>query len=480
MKYIKSYNQPEILLFSSKFALYDTYPLFMKKLILLLFVLVSQQAFSQITFHNKLSWEQAARKAKKEDKLIFIFFEKGEYRSYVDSVTKAFNQPVTKELFKKNFVSLRADIESEKGKLLQEKFRVKSHWVALFTDPKGNILHHFVGAPSDGSIYTYEAEIGLKQKGKKQLSDYTDGYRKGQNSKKFMEEFIVQRGRNLLPVNELLDEYIGQLPIDSLQNPRIINFIYQQGPTLDSRAFAVINAGASKQLRDSLFSRKSYVEMSAINSKISKNSFEKAVETKNENLAMNVAMFSQGTYGKDFMSGTKAFFRTWTNYYKEVKDTTAYLKSVGDYVSLSYMTVNPDSLLAMNEREIAKAIWAAAPQQNQSINYSMFALTAHNSHRELNEYAWDYFKMASKKEDLERALAWSEKSLEFFKVVNKNPLMSQGHYAYLDTYAQLLYKLDRKAEAIEWQTKAIEVLKATGDESAGYERTLNKMKSGTL
>lgn len=450
--------------------------------LLVFLLLIVQQTFSQITFHNKLNWEQVARKAKKEDKLIFIFFESSKCRNCIDTVTKAFNQPVTKEIFKKNFISLRTDIESEKGKLFLERFGVKSHLVALFVDDRGNILHQFIGSTSDGSVYTYEAEIALKQKGKKQLSDYTREYRKGQNSKEFLESFILQRKRNLQPVDELLDEYVGRLPIDSLRNPRIIDFVYQQGPTLDSKALAIVNVGASQKLLDSLFSRKSYVEMSAINSAIGANSFRKAVETKNGVLAANVAMFNRSTYGKDFFSGNKAYFRTFVSYYKEVKDTLAYLKTVREYVGMEYMTVNPDSLSVMNERELArvKAIWAAAPQQNQSINYSMFALPADNYHRELNEYAWDYFKMATKKEDLERALTWSEQSLKFFKATNKNPLMSVGHYAYLDTYAQLLYKLDRREEAIEWQTKAIEVLKATGTKSADYERTLRKMKSGTL
>ena len=58
--------------------------------------------------------------------------------------------------------------------------------------------------------------------------------------------------------------------------------------------------------------------------------------------------------------------------------------------------------------------------------------------------------------------------------------MRLGNSAYIDTYAQLLYKLGRKEEAIEWQTKAVEAQKVTGNKHASYEATLEKMKDGTL
>lgn len=58
--------------------------------------------------------------------------------------------------------------------------------------------------------------------------------------------------------------------------------------------------------------------------------------------------------------------------------------------------------------------------------------------------------------------------------------MRLGNAAYIDTYAQLLYKLGRKEEAIERQTKAVEAQKITGSPHASYAATLEKMKDGTL
>lgn len=46
----------------------------------------------------------------------------------------------------------------------------------------------------------------------------------------------------------------------------------------------------------------------------------------------------------------------------------------------------------------------------------------------------------------------------------------------IDTYANLLHKLGRTKEAIEWQEKAL--AKVDADSKAEYQATLDKMKKG--
>ncbi len=77
-------------------------------------------------------------------------------------------------------------------------------------------------------------------------------------------------------------------------------------------------------------------------------------------------------------------------------------------------------------------------------------------------------------------LKWSQQSMLFFDALNKDHQgpMRLGNPAYLDTYAQLTYKLGRKEEAIEWQTKAVAAQKATGMPAGSFEATLAKMKVG--
>jgi hypothetical protein len=47
----------------------------------------------------------------------------------------------------------------------------------------------------------------------------------------------------------------------------------------------------------------------------------------------------------------------------------------------------------------------------------------------------------------------------------------------MDTYANILYKMGKKDDAITWEQKAAD-LSASADEKAGYQATIDKMKKG--
>jgi hypothetical protein len=84
----------------------------------------------------------------------------------------------------------------------------------------------------------------------------------------------------------------------------------------------------------------------------------------------------------------------------------------------------------------------------------------------INNAAWTVFLGSDKKADLEQALAWSK------AVVTATPTDPQN----MDTYANLLYKLGRKQEAIDWETRALQ-LAVAGDQGQ-YTSTLAKMRQG--
>lgn len=81
---------------------------------------------------------------------------------------------------------------------------------------------------------------------------------------------------------------------------------------------------------------------------------------------------------------------------------------------------------------------------------------------ELNQYAWTAFEQVNNPSLLEPALNWSQLSLK-----------AGDQPAYLDTYANLLYKLGKKEEAIKQQEKAVSMLA-----DASLKENLEKMKRG--
>ena len=83
----------------------------------------------------------------------------------------------------------------------------------------------------------------------------------------------------------------------------------------------------------------------------------------------------------------------------------------------------------------------------------------------LNEFAWNVFQWSKKKKEHEIALGWAKRALEL-----------EENAAILDTYANLLYKLGRKEEARTAQQKAIDRIKAEGDDAEDYQKTLDSFK----
>ena len=84
---------------------------------------------------------------------------------------------------------------------------------------------------------------------------------------------------------------------------------------------------------------------------------------------------------------------------------------------------------------------------------------------QLNEFAWKVFQNCSDETCLQNALDWSKRSFE----VSNTP-------GFIDTYANILYRLGKKDEALEWEQKAKDLVPES--DKAGYQQTIDKMKAG--
>lgn len=87
------------------------------------------------------------------------------------------------------------------------------------------------------------------------------------------------------------------------------------------------------------------------------------------------------------------------------------------------------------------------------------------SPNELNSFAWTVFENVSDKGILTSALSWSKRSVQ-----------QQEDPNFMDTYANLLYKLGQKDEAISWEQKALNL--APDNAKQTFQTALDKMKSG--
>lgn len=85
--------------------------------------------------------------------------------------------------------------------------------------------------------------------------------------------------------------------------------------------------------------------------------------------------------------------------------------------------------------------------------------------QQLNSYAWTVFQHCPDMNCVTEALDWSKRSFQ-----NNNEPM------FMDTYANILYKMGKKDDAIAWEEKARDL--TTGDDRKSLEATIDKMKKG--
>jgi hypothetical protein len=463
---------------------------FMKFFLPAFLLLASIQGFAQIAFvDSSLTWDQIAKKAKREHKLVFIHVEGSGCEQCNTVATEGFSSPVLKEKFAKSFVSTRINIESKNGLKFAEKFKLSHPLISLFVDANGNVLHKYNGSTSSGTIYLEQADIAISKIGQKPLAVYEKQYQAGERSPAFVKEYMVRQKAMNIPVDALLDAYFGSLTIDSLQNYETIKFIYKLAPTLDSRIYKVIQAATPRKIVDSIYKTVPYPEAVAINNGIIGNTFNKAVKTKDQNLMFQLSSFIQGTYGNNHAMGFLSSQRNLNHFLFAIKDTAQYIQGVSGFLDYNHLPLSVDSLKRLDAQQLQLQMNSKNPpaKVNATNNVAVvssvsFPPPSQFFHMELNEHAWHFYELSDRKRDLEKALIWSKRSIEWFDELNKGKKhpMTLGNPAYLDTYAHLMYKLGHKEEAIEWQTKAVEAGKAAKQMPPSIEADLAKMKAGTL
>lgn len=84
---------------------------------------------------------------------------------------------------------------------------------------------------------------------------------------------------------------------------------------------------------------------------------------------------------------------------------------------------------------------------------------------QLNSLAWNFYEKVTDKNDLLKAESWAKTACDM-----------DNSYANLDTYAAVLYKLEKKQQATEIANKAIAKAKEDKMSASDYQGTTDLLK----
>jgi thiol-disulfide isomerase/thioredoxin len=386
-----------------------------------LFLILSFSLIAGITAQNRqINFEHGDlasvyEKARKEKKLIFI----DAYTTWCGPckwlAKTVFTNDTVADYFNQTFVNYKLDMEKGEGIELAKKFNVRCYPTLLYIDANGTLVHRSAGA--GGPAYTVADA-------KKSFTDQAYSLKKANFEKDGISESNINEYANLLE-NNCLD------------------------PASQVTAYF-------KTVKDEdLLKRNNWLLTSKYNNDFGSREIK--------HLLANQALY-ENKFGKDTIAEKLATASE--HYFDKFYTAKDFNKQEFEQAKQTF--------LKMNLPGATKTIFAAdlnVSFNNDRSQYYAMASSAdylrhfNNEASTLNSMAWNFYENVTDKKQLESAVHMAKRACEL-----------QADYAYLDTYAAVLYKTGNYADADKVALRAIEKAQANKMSADDYKETAELQK----
>lgn len=386
-------------------------------------------------FEHGLSWEEIKAKAKAENKYIFVYCFT-ECEACKNLPTFIFPQEKVGEFMNAKFLNVKVQMERTPEdneavkKWYDDALKIENEYLEkgdnirrcpsfLVFSPDGTIVDHQVFGATDADMFLAQRAASLDPD--QQYYPQLEKYKNGQRDTVFLRK-LAYRAKDIGDVGTAFaaaKAYLTQQP--ELYTPDNINFArdISEDP----------KAGISGWMTNSTEIPAIITKLGGVEAKlveiVGKEEVNAALRTIN-NAAPDWAAIEKKVKAKYPSIAERLVLKTKIQYFSDKKDGDNAVANIVAYMKKYGNTADPQTL---------------------------------------NEFARTIFEKCNDQKYIEQALDWSQRSFK----ENETP-------AFMHTYANLLYKAGKKADALAWQEKAMN--KAKGDEKKNYETTLEKMKKG--
>jgi thioredoxin-related protein len=434
----------------------------MLKLLLLVGVLSSicfQKTLGQgINWTKNLSWEEIMLKAKTEKKIIFV----DAFATWCIPCKKMDDEVFTNgkvgEVMNSSYISVKIQMDStfkDDNRIkswypiagyIQEKYKPEGYPFYLFISPEGRLLHKGIGMLSIDKFITL-AKYALTDP----LATYDIKLKKfNANQLEFasMPDFALEvykrkdKGTALKIARVYKESFMDRL-IDeeafTKQNLLFLSYFYQLIKS-DDRYFKLFYLFETRA--DSIMGKISRGKLDQLSNRI-----------------VSAVIYQEEIASKIYMDGRPISSPQWQVIQNSIKEKygAKYCERYFPDVQINYYkaTNNWKKYALFVEKKIRKN----PPKKN---GYQFGELVGDAS--SLNYFAWNVFEGCNDKAIIKRAIYWINLAIE----LSGNNVSE----AYVDTKANLLYKLGRIKKAIFLESKAAAL------SPNQYEKILDKMKNG--
>ncbi len=380
--------------------------------------------FSQnrsIQFREK-PWSEILAQAKKENKLIFMDAFATWCGPCKWMAGNIFTNDTVADFYNKTFICTSFDMEKGEGLSLRNKFDVRAYPTLLFINAEGDMVHKKVGAAPKIQDYINLGQTALNPD--ECLIAYNKKYSEGDQDPLFIRSYLGRLADAYIPLTSVLQKYFASLKEEELLNRTSWNIIYNYVNDMNSKEFGYL-----------VKHEKDYGKIStkdSVESKISDVYLRALVQlSRNANMTdANYDALKQKIKESGFSSADKVIFTADLNLYYTRGEKQKYLDLAYNGLDKYY----PDDYNMLNR-----------------ISWNVLQLC-------------NVYELSQAKKYLEKALSWVKKSLS-----------SKSEPANNDVYAQILFKLGKKDEAIHHERIAIALSKQQKVSSKEYDATLKRM-----
>ncbi len=422
----------------------------------------------------KGSWKDVLAEAKKQNKPVFVDI----YTTWCGPcklmAKQAFPDAKVGEKFNANFISYQIDAEKGEGIDVAKKYAVTAYPTSLYVSGDGELLHRAVGYGGIPGMLTEADKAIAAAKDPSPLSAMEKQYADGKRDADFLRTYLTKRTQLGMPSAEALDAFLTAVPQAEWTSPANIDAVSGNLTTANSRAFEPLLNEVKATRMDKSRMKTTQAIMQAVSQAVGRDERQAKTEAELETTVANKLKLRTTLSPKPVSEADKVTMANESrmSFYQRTKNWPKYRElAVVDAAKL--MATSTDSLRARDAAtyqrfmDEAKSVPDSVKASPNFTRYAAMMKTIETQQvsMKLNSLAWAYFQNMTDPADLKQALTWSTRMVE----LDPKP-------ALLDTHAQLLAKLGRKAEAAVVEQDALTKAKAAGENTADYEKALAEMQ----
>jgi len=394
-----------------------------------------------IQFETGLNWEHILKKAKRENKIIFVDC----YTTWCGPCKEMERTvyPLAKigEYFADKFISVKVQMDTSKkddgvvkswyadAHYIQEKYKVDAFPTFLFFTADGKILYRSTGSIGPDDFLALAADVLNPNKDYYKLLDHFKQGKKNLTEMSYLARIGLLLGDSAT-AQQVAEEYIAQLKNEALLTKENIQFLYDFTKSSKDKGFKLFylyEDSINKIMGDDTYSQQ-FVH-SIIYKEIVLPAMEKAdgsVDSMPDwsHVASVIKEKYNAYYSERLVTAARC---TWELNHKHWPQ---YIK---------YLVLFQEKFGSKSNSDTAMASLV------------------------LNNYAWEVFQYSHNTDELTKALSWSSKAIMMRPTGN-----------WMDTYANILYKLGWNKLSVRWEEIAVKL--SPNDED--IRANLEKMKKG--